>query len=41
MAMSDWLVLVGVCLLYVVAGRWAKKVLKPFNRDKLVLCKSL
>ena len=23
MAMSDWLVLVGVCLLYVVAGLWA------------------
>jgi hypothetical protein len=23
MAMSDWLVLAGVCLLYVVAGLWA------------------
>ena len=32
MAMSDWLVLVGVCLLYVVAGRWAISRIFPGGR---------
>jgi hypothetical protein len=32
MAMSDWLVLVGVCLLYVVAGLWAISRIFPSGR---------
>lgn len=32
MAMSDWRVLVGVCLLYVVAGLWAISRIFPGGR---------
>ena len=32
MAMSDWLVLAGVCLLYVVAGLWAISRIFPGGR---------
>ena len=32
MAISDWLVLFGVCLLYVVAGLWAISRIFPSGR---------
>ena len=32
MEMSDWLVLVGLCLLYVVAGLWAISRIFPGGR---------